>query len=856
MAFIMSGNSYFNSNIVSFKQNSACLNRPRIRNLLENAICYPLVVICAGAGYGKTRAVHSFLQEYSSHAIWLQLSERDNNETRFWESYVNAVSLSFPETRANLLEIGFPDTDEAFAKYYTIMQYVVNDNPGKHIRVFDDLHLLHNPAVLRFFERVVNTAPPNVTLLLISRTMPEIDITGMILHELIFTIQEETLCFTESEIDQYFSQLNLSVTRSAIRNIYDDTQGWAFAVNLIGRSLQKDAKYERCALEAMKANIFKHIEAEISSMVSERLWRFLLYISLIDHLAASLIRVLADNDDALIKEMELINSYIRYDFHLDTYMIHHLFLDYLRQNQHILTDEEKQQIHQKAGEWCDANGYHMDALSYYEKSGDYNSIARKIGMLNVQMPPDMARYAIGLFDNAPEDAWTKNPLFPGMHIRVRLNIGQFDEDTIALARRYAEIYEAQPESPEKNCALTNIYANWAFLEMFKCTYTDEYNFDVYYKKMGECYGKNPFKTIGSFNLVPISAWASLVGTSRAEAQKEYLDAMSRSIPATSALGKGFFVGFDDLIRGELCFLRGEFNAAEQYLKQSADKAQLCDQYATLSRALAYMMRISFLRGDFAAATEKLTAMKASLNEKDYGARYTIYDIASGFYQLSLGRYEQIPEWLKGDFSPYAHPSFIENYANRIKAQYHYQKRHYSELLAFIGNQMEKQTVLFGRIDLKVLQALSLYQLKRHNEAVSALTEAYELAEPNGITVLFIQYSKDMRTLTAAALKDENCRIPKDWLENINRKASAFAKRQSHMISEYMAAHHIDDEIALTKRETNILRDLSQGLSRTEIAASQNISANTVKMVTNIIYDKLCVNSLPDAIRVAVSRKIV
>ena len=66
----------------------------------------------------------------------------------------------------------------------------------------------------------------------------------------------------------------------------------------------------------------------------------------------------------------------------------------------------------------------------------------------------------------------------------------------------------------------------------------------------------------------------------------------------------------------------------------------------------------------------------------------------------------------------------------------------------------------------------------------------------------------------------------------------------------------EDRINLTNRETQVLKDLSQGLSRTEIAASQNISINTVKIVIRTIYDKLYVSSMNDAIRVAITRRLV
>ena len=844
----------FSSNIISFNQNSAILARPRLRRLLERAMDYPIVTVCAGSGYGKTRAVHSFLQGYRAHTTWLQVSERDNIPTRFWESYTSTVSLSWPEAGARLMEIGFPETDEAFAKYMTVMHEVAA-LPGKHIRVFDDFHLLRNPEVLRFFERAVPVIPPSVTLLLISRTMPEINITGLMLKERIVTICEDVLCFTEDEITAYFRQLALTVNRQHIRNMYDDTQGWAFAVNLIGRALRNGTKYERCALDAMKANIFKLIESEISPIVSEPLWRFLLRISLIDNLAASFIKTLTTDDD-IIKELELLNAYIRYDYNLGTYMIHHLFLDYLRQHQYILTDEEKRDTYQKAGVWCDTHGYHVDALSYYEKSGNYTAITRKIASFNVQIPQDVARFAVGIFDHAPEAVKSTNPIFPGLHIRLKINLGQLNDETVSLARMYAGLYEAQPESSVKNRALSIIYANWAILQMFMCTYTNVFDFDIYYKKMGECFNKNPFTTIGNFSIIPISAWASLVGTNRAGAQEEYIGAVTRSIPDVLNIGAGCFAGLDDLAWGELLFYRGEFDKAEQYLKQSIAKAQTRDQYTILNRALVYQIQIAFFRGDYVSANKFLLSMKEALSDKDHGVRYIVYDIACGFFNLALRQPEQAPEWLKGDFSVYTHPAFLENYANRVKVRYHYQTRQYSALLAFIENATQQQTLLFARIELSVLKALCLYQLKQREEAIATLTEAYYLAESNRIIEPFIQYAKDMRTLTAAALRDSGCQIPKAWLENINRKSSAFAKRMTHITSKYMAANHLDNEIALTRRETEILKDLSQGLSRSEIAVSQNISVNTVKMVINVIYEKLRVTSLPDAIRIAVVRNIV
>ena len=51
---------------------------PRLNQLFMEAVKCPLVMVCAGAGYGKTSAIHDFAQEFQGVTVWVQLSERDN----------------------------------------------------------------------------------------------------------------------------------------------------------------------------------------------------------------------------------------------------------------------------------------------------------------------------------------------------------------------------------------------------------------------------------------------------------------------------------------------------------------------------------------------------------------------------------------------------------------------------------------------------------------------------------------------------------------------------------------------------------------------------------------------------------
>jgi len=82
--------------------------RPRLNTIFMEAVKHPLVVVCAGAGYGKTSAVHDFLREYEASTIWIQLSERDNVGQRYWENYVHTLMpLNEPFAEA-VNKLGFP----------------------------------------------------------------------------------------------------------------------------------------------------------------------------------------------------------------------------------------------------------------------------------------------------------------------------------------------------------------------------------------------------------------------------------------------------------------------------------------------------------------------------------------------------------------------------------------------------------------------------------------------------------------------------------------------------------------------------------------------------------------------------
>ncbi|MDR1129053.1 MAG: hypothetical protein LBL20_07055, partial [Treponema sp.] len=86
----------FYSNVPINQANRVYLERPRIDQILEQAIKCPIVFVSGGVGYGKTHAVYSFLRKCHFMTCWIQFSERDNISARFWENFTGAVGVFSP----------------------------------------------------------------------------------------------------------------------------------------------------------------------------------------------------------------------------------------------------------------------------------------------------------------------------------------------------------------------------------------------------------------------------------------------------------------------------------------------------------------------------------------------------------------------------------------------------------------------------------------------------------------------------------------------------------------------------------------------------------------------------------------
>ena len=385
--------------------------------------------------------------------------------------------------------------------------------------------------------------------------------------------------------------------------------------------------------------------------------------------------------------------------------------------------------------------------------------------------------------------------------------------------------------------------------MVLSTVDDRFDFDTYFEKQYNCLKDQSVNPACVYHHPP-GLWTSFTGSERAGSLQEYLDALTRTTYYLQECSNGLTAGIDDLCHGEMLFYQGDITHSDVLFHKALQKAWENKQFEIVHRSLFYIMRISVCQGDEEKLKYALAELEKLLDFSEYFVRTNVYDISVGWYYYILNKPERVPSWLKERFVDNAHTNTLENSGNHIRAFYYYMTRNFAGLLAYMDGQRRHGSILYERLELLAMEACIHHKMKNNEQMFKTMQEAYETARPNGIVMPFIQLGSDMRMLIEAIEKDTKHRIDKAWLKEIKQKASAYHRNQVFIISNYRRANELGSKISLSKRESEILRDLADGLSRTEIAEKYELSINTVKFHITCIYDKLGARNRADVFRIA------
>jgi LuxR family maltose regulon positive regulatory protein len=306
---------------------------------------------------------------------------------------------------------------------------------------------------------------------------------------------------------------------------------------------------------------------------------------------------------------------------------------------------------------------------------------------------------------------------------------------------------------------------------------------------------------------------------------------------------------------EICYYQNTPDCVVTYGEQAIELAQRMVPQAPL-RAHEIWVYLQFarlrqLQGDEVGAAEALT----QADQVARGIGNTFYLELAQVRQTAfqLGRERDIPSLLRvRTYLPVAF-RYLEEYKKWAQAQVLLAQHHLKEALAILDelvNVARRDGRGLSVIELQLWRALALYTLKQPAAVATALTEAVTLAAPKNCLRVFLDVSPALAGLLVQvrsvspyfvdrlllAFKPESARS-KDQKPTGPSKTSPNLQR---------ATLNLQLE-ALSEREIEILRLLSDGLSNQEIGQKLFIGVGTVKWYLTNLYGKLDVGNRTQAV---------
>lgn len=442
--------------------------RPRLVEMLQAGLTAgrKLTLIAAPAGYGKTTLAAEWLHALDGQppAAWLTLEPADDAPARFLSYCLAALQRIHPNLGQGIQSLlDLPQLPLAPA----LLDDLINDLAGLDAPLtlaLDDYHVIGQPAIHEALNYLVEHQPPNLHLLLLSRTDPPLPLPRLRVRGQMTELRSHDLRFTAGEARQFFGLApRLSLADESLRALNERTEGWVAGLQLAALALQHQPD-PVTFIETFRGShryVLDYLAEEVIRQQGEALRCFLIQTSVLERFTADACCALTGQPDAqaVIAQLEQANLFIvPLDDERVWYRYHHLFSDYLRT---LLTKEQQTELCKKASVWHAARELMAEAVQYALASGDpefaADVIERALNNKATWSGGNLAQW-LSWLDALPSQAFQSRPQLSLDASRILYLLGRFElaEQRIAQTEQTLKSLPATPEI-EQMLALAALY---------------------------------------------------------------------------------------------------------------------------------------------------------------------------------------------------------------------------------------------------------------------------------------------------------------------------------------------------------------------------------------------------------------
>jgi len=184
--------------------------RPRLTNLLDESLRYPLTLISAPAGFGKTSLLSAWTQSLPATnplVAWVSLGEEDNDPRLFWTYVLSALDQQQPERFTPLFKYLQSQEVPPLMYVLTALINLVLDSAEHLLLILDDYHVITEQQVHTTLSYLVERLPPQLHIILATRIDPPLPLSLLRTRGQVLEVRTDHLRCTAKEIRAFFRQI-------------------------------------------------------------------------------------------------------------------------------------------------------------------------------------------------------------------------------------------------------------------------------------------------------------------------------------------------------------------------------------------------------------------------------------------------------------------------------------------------------------------------------------------------------------------------------------------------------------------------------------------------------------------------
>ncbi len=823
-------------------KNVKTLKRDRVNRILSSVLQYPITIVEAPMGFGKTTAVREFLKQKKLSSIWISFLKSDDNTAFFWDKFTEQL-ISIDEGHGkSLKKLGFPNDIPQSEKVLSVLNTMSFHK--KTALVLDDFHLCTGDAIYSFLLQLAFEQVDNLFIIVITRSTCNLSFTELLLKGMCNVISSEQLKFTEEEIRDYCSMTTDKISDDNLNKLNNYTDGWISLIYITLMALEKGIPI------GMSSYMNELIEKAMFYTYPPQIQDFLIKLSVMNTFTAEQASYVTQEKDAteLLNKLHRENAFVYFDDVKKCYRIHNVLLDFLITKQRF-SEKERSELYTRLGDWYLERGEFLNGYTYLNIAGAQERI-----LIHLSTPAnirnELANFegSYEMFESLPLKLLHQYPLAYLQHLLSAILSG--NEDTVRECSRKLDLLQKEYEAIKniEEAFRTRILAEILIIKKLTVfnhiDYTGDVNIQIL-KLLGSrqsyILGRESEATFGSPHLLYIYF-------REAGSFKSIMQIIAEKYIIHSSFTNGSGTGSDYLAKAEYALETGDLYEAEQSSYKAIYKARTKDQISVMLCATFNLARLHIVQGKANEALDLLKQLENEILELNSPIQNTALDLCKGYIYACLGQSEKIPWWLQAGemteakmfFQGIAFSYIIYGKSVLLSGNYlelEVLVESFQEHFALYSNQL-------GFIHNKIFAAVAKYHLYGINEGVAALKAVLAEAQADDIILPFAENAPYITEILKQIIQYSS---PNSYY----RKVLSYCERYNKSLQSSQIK-----SLRLSQREAEVLSLTADGLSRKEIAECLVVSPGTVKTHLQNIYQKLEVSSKISAIKIAKKYELI